>query len=355
MQARACSAVVLTLAIATLCLGAVAPAGARGPSATQLRAKDPGALQAGNTIVAQTRGARVFGVPRRRNHVAALGAGSTILGGLRGDVLAARAPRVTIRGGAGRDVIHGGPDGTLIGGPGADQVTATRGGATVRAGSGDVVVLSGRRDRVLCPPGTSRLLIMRAPGTTVPPACRRGDTRVRALAEAAKPPPSRAEVITGDGSNDSPFTAPCDDPGNVDCTVSAFPDRGLSGAWANEYIPAYQCPSDHPYMVSKEYAPSFTNWGPGVEIQEDDSSRPINVSITGLRLLEAPLANVFGGTYTGFPSSSATNWLWGGSHWYKVVLHCTSDKCHGTDQVGAPPGCGGGAGRQLAHRWRVSG
>jgi hypothetical protein len=356
MLARLCFVVVLTLAGCALCLASVASAGAGAPSATQLRAKDPGALLAGNTIVVQTPAARVFGVPKRRNHVAALGAGSTIFGGLRADVLAARAPRVTIRGGAGRDIIHGGRDGTLIGGPGADLVTATRGGATVRAGDGDVVALSGRRDRVVCPPGTSRLLIMRAPGTTVAPACRRGDARVRALAAPAKrPPAARAEVITGDGSNDSPFTAPCDDPGDVDCTVSAFPSRGLSDPWANEYVPAYECPSDHPYLVSKEYAPPFTNWGPGVEIQEDDPVRPINVSITSLKLLQPPLANVFGGTFTGFPNSSATNWLWGGSHWYKVVLHCTSDKCHGTDQVGAPPGCGAGAAQQVAQRRRVSG
>jgi hypothetical protein len=86
-----------------------------------------------------------------------------------------------------------------------------------------------------------------------------------------------------------------------------------------------------------------------VDIQEDQSNNhAINVSITGLRLLEAPLANVFGGTYTGFPNSSATNWLWGGTHWYKLVLHRTSDKCHATDQVGPPPGCDDGAQREVS-------
>ena len=351
MLARAYFVVVLGCAVCAGCLGLVAPAPADGPTAAQLAARDPGALHGGNTIVVTKPRAHVFGVPGRRNHVAALGAGATVDGGSRADVLAARAPRVILRGGAGRDVIHGGPYGTLIGGPGADLVTATRGGAKVQAGAGDVVVLDGRGDRVVCRSGARRLVILRSSGTAVDRACRRGGARVRALAtRAPKPPATRAALVTGDGGNGNPFTAPCDDPGDVDCTVSAFPHRDLSGAWANEFVPAYECPTDHPYLVSKEYAPPFTSWGAGVEIQEDDSRFPIDVSITSQRLLQPPLANVFGGTYTGFPNSGATNWLWGGSHWYKVVLHCTSDKCHSTDNVGPPPGCGSGAKRQIGRR-----
>jgi hypothetical protein len=353
MPARAYFVLVLALAVTAGCPVLVAPAAANGPTAAQLAARDPGARQGGNTIVVAEPGARVFGVRGRRNYLAALGAGATIYGGSHADVLAARAPRVTLRGRGGRDVMHGGLDGMLIGGPGADLITATRGGAKVKAGAGDVVVLGGRGDRVVCRSGARGLMILRSSGTAVDSACRRGGARVRALAPRdAKPPASRAALVTGDGSNGNPFTAPCDDPGDVDCTVSAFPSRGLSGAWANEYVPAYECPTDHPYLVSKEYAPSFTNWGAGVEIQEDDSRFPIDVSITSQRLLQPPLANVFGGTYTGFPNSSATNWLWGGSHWYKVVLHCTSDKCHSTDNVGPPPGCDTGARRQIAGRGR---
>jgi hypothetical protein len=353
MLARAYLVAALALAGSAACPGLVAPAAAGGPPAAQLTAKDPGALLGGTTIVVAKPGAHLFGVPERRNHLAALGAGATVDGGSRADVLAARAPRVTLRGRAGRDVIHGGPDGMLIGGPGADLLTATRGGAKVQAGAGDVVVLEGRGDRVVCRSGARGVVVLRSPGTAVEPACRRGGARVRALAaRSAKPPASREGLVTGDGSDENPFTAPCDDPGDVDCTVSAFPHRGLSGSWANEYVPAYECPADHPYLVSKEYAPPFTSWGAGVEIQEDDSRFPIDVSITSQRLLQPPLANVFGGTYTGYPNSSATNWLWGGSHWYKVVLHCTSDKCHSTDMVGPPPGCGSGARRQIAGRGR---
>jgi hypothetical protein len=128
MLARAYFVVVLALAVSAAFAGLVAQAAAGGPTAAQLTARDPGALQGGNTNVVTKPGAQVFGVPGRRNHLAALGAGATIHGGSRADELAARAPRVILRGGGGRDVIHGGPDGTLIGGPGADLVTATRGG-----------------------------------------------------------------------------------------------------------------------------------------------------------------------------------------------------------------------------------
>jgi hypothetical protein len=70
-----------------------------------------------------------------------------------------------------------------------------------------------------------------------------------------------------------------------------------------------------------------------VEIREDQSDFAISVSITGQLLVDMPYPNdVFGGTQTGFPNSSATNWLWGGTHWYKVVLHCTSNPCRSTDR-----------------------
>jgi hypothetical protein len=342
MLARTCA--VLVLALAWSLLGPASLAGARSPAASRLAAKDPGALSGGSTIVVTKPRVRVFGVPRRSNHVAALGAGASVYGGARADELAARGPRVTLRGRGGRDVIHGGRDGTLIGGPGADLLTAARSGATVRAGPRDVVLLRGRGARVVCRSGTRGLVVLRRPRTRVDPACRRGDVRIGKLRTgSARRPASRATVVTGDGSNANPFTAPCDDPGGVDCTVSAFAARPLSGSWKNEYVPAYECPTDHPYLLNKVYSPPFTSWGFGVEIQEDESVFPINVSISGQRLLDPPLANVFGGTYTGFPNSSATNWLWGGSHWYKAVLHCTSDKCRSTDNVGPPPGCDGAA------------
>jgi hypothetical protein len=104
-------------------------------------------------------------------------------------------------------------------------------------------------------------------------------------------------------------------------------------------VPAYECPAGHPYLLNHGYAPPYTSWGPGVDIEEDDSAHPINVSITAFSYFNRKTPpNLFSGTLTGFPNSSATNWLWGGDHWYKLVLHCTSERCRGTGLVGSPPG-----------------
>ena len=355
MLARGCSALVSVCAALAVCLGPVSAAAARDPLAVRLAAKDPGALHGGNTIVVDRPGAHVYAVPGRKNHVAVLGAGAFVFGSPGIDEIGARAPRVTLRGRGGRDVIHGGRGGTLIGGAGADLLTATRRGATVRAGPGDFVVLRGRGDRVVCRSGARGLVIRRSPGTIVDRACRRRGARVRTeeARSSSSAPRARAAAVTGDGSNGNPFVAPCDSfDGNVFCTVNSFPQRSLSGAWANEYVPAYACPDSYPWLRDKGYAPPFTSWGAGVEIQEDQSNFAIGVSISDQSLRDTPYPNnMFNGTLTGFPSSSATNWLWGGTHWYKVVLHCTSDACRSTDKVGPPNGCTNG-GRQSAERRR---
>jgi hypothetical protein len=75
-------------------------------------------------------------------------------------------------------------------------------------------------------------------------------------------------------------------------------------------------------------------------VRLDARRNPIDVNITGYSYFEERTPpNLFSGTLTGFPNSSASNWVWGGTHWYRIVLHCTSDRCHGTDLVGPPPGC----------------
>jgi hypothetical protein len=333
---------IVLLAVSTVSADAIAqPNGSR--LAARLAARDPGARVQGNTIVATGAGARVYGSRDRPNFVAALGSRQTIVGGRRGDHLAALGKRVTIMGGRGDDVVYGRRGARLVGGPGRDLLVARGADATHRAGTGDVVVA--RRDhRVLCPRSARNLTVYAGKGTSLSRACRAGDTRVLSLAQLRQPAPPAAapSVVQGDGSNDNPFVAPCDDPQNVDCTITAFPARTLSGAWAHEFVPAYRCPPGHQYLLNHGYAPPFTSWGPGVEISFDSTpvGNPIDVAITGNSYFDEPTPpNLFSGTLTGFPNSSATNWLWGGTHWYRIVLHCTSDRCHGTDLVGPPPGC----------------
>jgi hypothetical protein len=301
----------------------------------------------------------VYGARGRPNFIAALGSHETIVGGNRGDNLAALGDGVTIIGGAGNDVLYGGRDATLIAGTGHDLLTDRGANATITAGSGDVVIAAGRRDRVLCSRGARNVTVYAGGSDSVSSTCRAGHGRVLPLGHLSpvgQTARAAAGDVTGDGSNGSPFTAYCNSSG-AGCTV-AFPARTLKGAWASEYVPAYRCPGAFPYLLDKNYAPAAATWGPGVEIQRNqfrDLGYPIQVTITGKSYVnEATRPNLFSGTLTGFPNSSATNWLWdlgmggrGGPNSYQVILHCTSNRCQGTDAVGRPPGC---AGRAIADR-----
>jgi hypothetical protein len=343
------------LAVSPVSADAIARAGDSPPS-PRLIARDPGARVHGNTIVATGARARVYGSRGRPNFIAALGSHQTIVGGRRGDHLAALGDHVTIIGNGGDDVVYGARGTRLVGGSGQDLLVSRGADATLRAGSGDVAVA--RRDaRVLCSRSSRNVTVYAGEDASVSSTCRAAGARVLSLSQLEQPDRQAAtpSVVDGDGSNDNPFVAPCDDPGNVDCTITAFPARTLDGPWKNEYVPAYKCPAGHPYLLNKNYAPSFKTWGSGVEIWFDSgpAGTPIDVDITGFSYYEEPTApNLFSGTLTGFPNSSATNWLWGGTHWYRIVLHCTSDRCHGTDLVGSPPGCGGGTADLGASRQR---
>jgi hypothetical protein len=133
-----------------------------------------------------------------------------------------------------------------------------------------------------------------------------------------------AAPIEGNGSNATPYQTACTTNQKDSCTVSTFPSRTLDGLWANEFVPAYQCPDDHQYLYFKGYAPAGTTVPHGVEILQDSQPFSIGISITAtVRPKGAPLIGRTYGTATGFPNSSATNWSFG-RHSYQVILHCTS-------------------------------
>jgi hypothetical protein len=114
-------------------------------------------------------------------------------------------------------------------------------------------------------------------------------------------------------------------PATARADVGEFPQekRHLDGFWANEFVPGYRCPTSHPYLEAKDYAPFGTSLIKGVSINEDGMPWPIGVSITG--------ASTTGGSLNlanGIAASSATNWSFG-RHWYQAVLHCTDDARQG--------------------------
>lgn len=324
----------IVLAFACLTVGTVLPttAGAGSSSrALRLARRDPGARVDGNTIVATGRGQRVVGVPDRPNVIVALGPHETIYGdGPAADQLGAIADHVTIRAGSGNDLLYGGRGARLIGGSGHDLLIDTGADATVVISSRqNVVVLSGKHDRVICSPGSRGDVIYVRASDSVSRGCRVSGARVRPFAAFAVAQHARhvdAATVTGRGTNDDPYVAPCSPPVGVDCTVTGFPARELNGFWANEYVPAYRCPADHPYLLNESYAPPGTTLPVGVGVR---GLGPIGMSITGASTINPDsVFSLMTGTRTGFPYSSATNWTFGKNS-YQLELHCTSDKRRG--------------------------
>jgi hypothetical protein len=373
-----------------ICAGAAAPAVlaqklSKSELAELLLKRDPGARVGGSTQVATDPGEVLQGVPGRINFMMALGNGQQLLGGQRHDQLGASpfltrragasAARVTravgtsfngrgghdlvhggrghdrivggrghdhlrgkgghdrIIGGHGHDVIHGGAGhDRLHGGHGHDRFIDRQGNTTVVPGPGrnHIDVSDGGRDRVLCHPRSQNRIIGDR-SDRLHRHCRNAHSSVVYRRPPSEAPAARAaqQSVSGAGTNDSPFTAECADPQNEDCTVSGFAYRTLNGLWANEYVPAYQCSSSHPYLLEKSYAPSGTTLPVGVGA---NGLGDIGMSITGIKWSKGLFPPVYDGyaigTKTGSPNSSVTNWAIGPRS-YQVQLHCTSDAYNG--------------------------
>jgi hypothetical protein len=142
---------------------------------------------------------------------------------------------------------------------------------------------------------------------------------------ADAPAAHAAQLVSGDGSNDNPYVAECTQPQYVICHTPYFTARSLTGLWANEYVPAHQCPPSHPFLYDENYAPAGTALPQGVAVL---GLGPIGVSITGVKMKRVTVNEITSiytiGTYTGWPNSSATNWEID-TNSYQVQLFCTSD------------------------------
>ena len=376
------------LAMAVFAAAAAPAALAQTPSkkdrlAELLLKRDPGARVGGSTQVATDPGEVLHGVPGRTNFLMALDRKQVLIGGNRHDQIGAgpflprragasaacdacgavgvgtsfngrgghdlvhggrghdrivggrghdhlrgKGGHDRIVGGHGHDVIHGGAGhDRLHGGHGHDRFIDRQGNTTVVPGPGrnHIDVSDGGTDRVICHPGSQNRIIGDR-GDRLHRHCRNARSSVTYRRPSSQAPTAHAaqQPVSGTGSNENPFTAECKDKQNVDCTVTAFASRTLSGLWANEYVPAYQCPTSHPYMLRKSYAPGGTSLPPGVG---GNGLGDIGMSITGVKRGEGTLvfSHRYGlGTKTGFPESSATNWTTG-TRSYQVQLHCTSD------------------------------
>jgi hypothetical protein len=326
----------LTAGLALAALSVTAPSGASaqagtGELAERLRALDPAALVGGSSIVGARPGRQLAGVHGRPNFIAALGDGSTIHGASKNDQLGAgpHARDVKIIAPArGHSLIVGGPDARIVvSGRGHNLIYSHAAGATIVLDSpGNEVIADGPHDRIVCADHASHELIEITRGVRVAKSCKGHHNQIEPA--PARPLSAHASAaVEGDGTNANPFTADCDDPSRVDCTVSSFAPRTLTGFWAHEYVPAYKCPApDHRFLLNQNYAPAGTSLRKGVEVVLTGA---IGVSITGLayeRLSSGEARST--ATATGGTASSATNWEFG-TYSYWVILHCTSDPARG--------------------------
>jgi hypothetical protein len=316
------------------------------PSAAVLLDRDPGARVNGDTIVVTGAGGHALGVHDRPNFIVSLGSDEQIVGGGKNDELGALGQGDTIvAGSGGHELIHGDQNGTVVvGGAGHDLVIANKPDTTIDVKSPtDEVILTGHDDHVVCSGDSFHDQIYVNRSDAVNKTCHkdhdpvRPDTQaVATVANAASANPARgaggpvahAASVIGSGTDYDPYTAPCT-PVELRVCAVRFPPRWLTGFWANEYVPAYSCPtrshggSEAPWLQNRSFAPFGTNLPNGVQVEETDPW-PIGVSISHVSATGSPGSTtnrIATGTLT--EGSSATNWTFGTAS-YTVVLYCTA-------------------------------
>lgn len=340
---RATLAVLMSVlaVVAIACAGVgVALAGSSRGLASALLARDPGAGLGGDTIVGIDPGAHLLGVPGRPNFIIALATGETIRSGAQNDELGAQGKDVTIIADGRHQLVVGGPRGRLVArGGGHDLLFEPMNDASVLVQSPrDEVVLAGQRDRVVCAAHVA-VTIYKRRSDSVSGSCRARGSRVLPLSQRdavsdAGGVAAHTAAVTGDGSPENPYTAPCDTPSETDCTVGGFAYRKLRYIWDREAVPSYQCPADHRFLLNKDYAPVGTRLPLGVEV---DGLGWVGVTLSDV-ISKGPFPtgtfnqangrpivyDIYYGTARG---GQATDWG-AGPNSYRVLLHCTSDLSH---------------------------
>lgn len=152
-----------------------------------------------------------------------------------------------------------------------------------------------------------------------------------------------ADNVSGDGSNDHPYSATvCDSVTNGVCHIQ-FPDVPIQG-WESKYVPAYQCPTDYKWLQNQSYSPG-RSVPLGFQVIDEEKSG-VGVTVTGnstdLGKTEIANGKTYGfyystGTLTGFPNSSMTNYDVQ-THGMIFGIYCTNSLDHASlIYINGPP------------------
>jgi hypothetical protein len=231
--------------------------------------------------------------------------------------------------GSGHSLIVGGPGSTIIvRGKGHNLIVSHGKGATIILESPwDEVIANGPHDRIICAEHSSHELIKLDEDVKVSKRCHGHHDTIKRLgagpSAASASATAHSSAIFGSGTNADPFRGNCD-PGTLftPVCITTFPARTLDFFWDREFVPAYECPGSHHWLLNQNFAPSGTALPPGVEV---GGLGPIGVSITHT-FGDMPDGIKAQGTETGAGNSDATNWkVPSGPASYQVILHCTDD------------------------------
>ena len=137
----------------------------------------------------------------------------------------------------------------------------------------------------------------------------------------------RSASISGGGTNDDPYTAPCGDKVDGSCQVT-FQEFSLPNFLNFQSIPAYRCPDSDPWLINKPLSPGRIV-PPGVLVEQIKGV--VGTTIVGVSAKEGKIErrgtktyafDYATGTRTGFPNAAHA---WSDDVKFRISLYCTSD------------------------------
>ena len=137
----------------------------------------------------------------------------------------------------------------------------------------------------------------------------------------------QSAFISGGGTNDDPYTAPCGDKVDGSCRVT-FQEFSLPNFLNFMIIPAYRCPDNNPWLLKKPLSEGRIV-PPGVLVEPIKGT--VGTTIIGVSAKEGKTErkgtktyafDYATGTRTGFPNTAHA---WSDDVKFRISLYCTDD------------------------------